>query len=93
MNSTPNGMLQMTDARIEMETIETEPKSKRKSNKRKWAFGLDAGLCDCFCIKQLENDYRCDEWLGGLWPYLHGRCSFAVLTKKETVVYINCNGL
>ncbi len=35
MNSTPNGMLQMTGTRIEVETIETEPKSKCKSNKRK----------------------------------------------------------
>ena len=35
MNSTPNGMLQMTDTRIEVETIETKPKSKCKSNKRK----------------------------------------------------------
>ncbi len=48
--------------------------------------------CDCFCIKQLEYDYHYDEWLGGQGPCRHGRCGFAVLTKKETVVYINCNG-
>ena len=43
MNSTPNGMLQMTGTRIEVETIETEPKSKCKSNKRKWVYGQGAG--------------------------------------------------
>ena len=42
-NSAPDGMLQETDAHVEVETVETEPESKPKSNKRKLLFGLGAG--------------------------------------------------
>lgn len=41
-NSAPDGMLQEADAHVEVETVETEPESKPKSNKRKWLFGLGA---------------------------------------------------
>ena len=41
-NSAPDGMLQETDAHVEVETDENEPESKPKSNKRKWLFGLGA---------------------------------------------------
>ena len=41
-NSTPSVMLQEADAHVEVESVETEPESKPKSNKRKWLFGLGA---------------------------------------------------
>ena len=41
-NSAPDGMLEEADAHVEVETVETEPESKPKSNKRKWLFGLGA---------------------------------------------------
>ena len=50
MSSAPDGMFLETDAHVEVETdahaeeetVETEPESKPKSNKRKWLFGLGA---------------------------------------------------
>ena len=42
MSSAPDGMFLETDAHAEEETVETEPESKPKSNKRKWLFGLGA---------------------------------------------------
>jgi len=42
MSSAPDDMFLETDAHVEVETVETEPESKPKSNKRKWLFGLGA---------------------------------------------------
>ncbi len=39
MSSAPDDMFLETDAHVEVETVETEPESKPKSNKRKWLFG------------------------------------------------------